>query len=155
MARADDEIVIRPRHDRKAGQLRLATWTTHRDRGAAAVEFALLLPLLLLIVFGIIDFGRALNAQLTLTQAAQDGARVAALNQPDVAGQTQAAATGLTGLTVTVTACPAPAAPGANAVVDVSYPFSFVTPVGGLTQFFGHPLSQITLTAHGVMPCES
>jgi len=36
-----------------------------RDRGAAAVEFALLLPVLLLLVFGIIDFGRALNAQIT------------------------------------------------------------------------------------------
>ena len=46
------------------------------DRGAAAVEFALLLPLLLLLVFGIIDFGRALNAQVTLTQAAREGARL-------------------------------------------------------------------------------
>jgi Flp pilus assembly protein TadG len=42
-----------------------------RDRGAAAVEFALLLPLLLLLVFGIIDFGRALNAEITITQAAR------------------------------------------------------------------------------------
>ena len=50
-----------------------------RDRGAAAVEFALLLPVLLLLVFGIIDFGRALNAQITLTQAAREGARIAAL----------------------------------------------------------------------------
>ena len=54
------------------------------DRGAVAVEFALLLPLLLLIAFGIIDFGRALNAQITLTQAAREGARLAALNQPNV-----------------------------------------------------------------------
>ena len=50
-----------------------------RDRGSVAVEFALLLPLLLLLVFGIIDFGRALNAQITLTQAAREGARLAAL----------------------------------------------------------------------------
>ena len=46
-----------------------------RDRGAAAVEFALLLPVLLLIVFGLIAFGRALNAQIPLTQAAAGGAR--------------------------------------------------------------------------------
>ena len=57
--------------DRRASSRRGA-----RDRGAAAVEFALLLPLLLLIVFGIIDFGRALNAQITLTQAAREGARL-------------------------------------------------------------------------------
>ena len=49
------------------------------DRGAAAVEFALLLPLLVLLVFGMIDFGRAINAQITITQAAREGARVLAL----------------------------------------------------------------------------
>ncbi len=49
-----------------------------RDRGSAAVEFALVLPLLLLIVFGIIDLGRALNAQITLTEAAREGVRLAA-----------------------------------------------------------------------------
>ncbi len=53
-----------------------------RDRGATAVEFALVLPLLLLLVFGIIDFGRALNAQITLTQAAREGARLEALGDP-------------------------------------------------------------------------
>ena len=58
-----------------------------RDRGATAVEFALLLPLLLLIVFGIIDFGRALNAQITLTQAAREGARLAALGEANVASR--------------------------------------------------------------------
>jgi len=43
------------------------------DQGAAAVEFAIMLPLLLLLIFGIIDFGRALNAQVTITQAAREG----------------------------------------------------------------------------------
>ena len=70
------------------------------DRGAAAVEFALLLPVLLLLVFGIIDFGRALNAQVTLTQAAREGARMAALGEPNVVSGTQAAATGLSPVTV-------------------------------------------------------
>ena len=83
-----------------------------RDRGAAAVEFALLLPVLLLLVFGIIDFGRALNAQITLTQAAREGARLAALGQSNVVSGTQAAATGLSPVTVTVTSCPANAGAG-------------------------------------------
>ena len=76
------------------------------DRGSVAVEFALLLPMLLLIVFGIIDFGRALNAQITLTQAAREGARLAAVNQPNVVSRTQAAAVGLSPVSVTVTSCP-------------------------------------------------
>jgi Flp pilus assembly protein TadG len=128
-----------------------------QDRGAAAVEFALLLPLLLLIVFGIIDFGRALNAQITLTQAAREGARMAALGESNVVSGTQAAATGLSPVTVTVTSCPAGAGPGVNAVVKVSYSFSFVTPINGIAKLFGGSGfgSTLKLTAQGVMPCET
>ena len=50
-----------------------------RQSGAAAVELALVLPILLVLVFGIVDFGRAYNAQISLTQAAREGARVRAL----------------------------------------------------------------------------
>jgi Flp pilus assembly protein TadG len=130
------------------------------DRGAAAVEFALLLPLLLLLLFGIIDFGRALNAQITLTQAAREGARLAALgNTTDVVDSgTIAAATNLNlaDSNVTISSpCPAGFAPGSNAIVTVTYSFSFVTPVGAIAGLFGSGFgSPITLTATGVMPCE-
>jgi Flp pilus assembly protein TadG len=50
------------------------------DSGAAAVEFALVLPVILLILFGTIEFGRAWNVRQTLTDAAREGARVAAVN---------------------------------------------------------------------------
>ena len=127
-----------------------------RDRGAAAVEFALLLPVLLLLVFGIIDFGRALNAQITLTQAAREGARIAALGESNVVSGTQAAATGLSPVAVTVTSCPAGAGTGVNAVVKASYSFSFVTPLSAIARIFGSSFgSTMTLTATGVMPCET
>ncbi|MHB1593083.1 MAG: TadE/TadG family type IV pilus assembly protein [Streptosporangiaceae bacterium] len=129
-----------------------------RDRGAVAVEFALLLPLLLLIIFGIIDFGRAFNAQVTLTQAAREGARLEALGQPNVVSRTQGAATGLSNVAVTiVSSCPANAGPGVNAEVRVSYDFTFATPIGAIASFFGvtGPGSPLTLTAQGVMPCET
>jgi Flp pilus assembly protein TadG len=127
-----------------------------QDRGAAAVEFALLLPVLLFLVFGIIDFGRALNAQITLTQAAREGARLAALGEPNVVSRTRAAATGLSPVTVTVTSCPAGAGVGVNAVVKASYSFSFVTPVNAIARMFGSGFgSTMTLTAQGVMPCET
>lgn len=128
-----------------------------RDRGAAAVEFALLLPVLLFLVFGIIDFGRALNAQITLTQAAREGARLAALGEPNVVSGTRAAATGLSPVTVTVTSCPAGAGAGVNAVVRASYSFSFVTPINAIAGMFGGSGfgSGLTLTAQGVMPCET
>jgi hypothetical protein len=126
------------------------------DRGATAVEFALLLPVLLLTLFGLIDFGRALNAQITLTQAAREGARLAALNQPDVVSRTQAAATGLSPVSVTVvSACPATASATADAVVRVTYQFTFVTPVSAIAAMFGGSGlgSGLTLTAQGTMPC--
>ncbi len=128
-----------------------------QDGGAAAVEFALLLPVLLLLVFGLIDLGRALNAQITLTQAAREGARLAALGEPNVVSQTQAAATGLSGVTVTVTACPSGSGPTSDATVQVSYPFTFVTPVGAIANLFGSSGlgSSLTLTATEVMACEN
>ena len=122
------------------------------------VEFALMLPLLLLLLFGIIDFGRALNAQVTLTQAAREGARLTALNQPNVTSRTQAAATGLSGVGVTVvSACPPGSGPTANADVKVSYTFKFITPIGAIAKIFGKsgPGSTLSLTAEGVMPCET
>lgn len=133
-----------------------------RDRGAAAVEFALLLPLLLLIVFGVIDFGRALNAQITLTQAAREGARLDALGQPSsaVTSRTINSATGLnlTSGNVTETlVCQPNAGATDDAQVNVSYQFSFVTPVGAIAGLFGGSGfgGPITLTAQGVMPCET
>jgi len=128
------------------------------DRGAAAVEFALLLPLLLLLLFGIIDFGRALNAQITITQAAREGARLEALNQQDVVLRTRQAATGLGNVNVTVvSACTAGSGPAASADVQVTYTFDFITPIGAIVAFFGAsgPGAALTLTADGVMPCET
>jgi Flp pilus assembly protein TadG len=52
-----------------------------REDGVAAVEFAVLLPVLLLIVFGILDFGRAMNYKNELTQLANQAARYAAVNR--------------------------------------------------------------------------
>ena len=116
------------------------------DRGAVAVEFALLLPVLVLLVFGIIDFGRVLNAQITVTQAAREGARLAALENPNACDRAAAAATGLS-LTcagnVTITACTATADQTNDAQVKVQYA------VTGLILFPG-----ITVTGTGVMPCQ-
>jgi Flp pilus assembly protein TadG len=132
-----------------------------RDRGAAAVEFALLLPVVLLLVFGLIDFGRALNAQITLTQAAREGARLASFGQPSstVISRTQSAATGLNvpSSGITVTTCPINAGPTADGQVSISYSFSFVTPVGAIAALFGGSSLKgpITLTARGDVPCET
>ena len=53
-------------------------WQQH-DRGAAAVEFALVAPLLLYLVFGIISYGYMLSFRQAISQAAAEGARSAAV----------------------------------------------------------------------------
>lgn len=52
------------------------------DDGASAVEFALVVPLLLLIVFGIINFGVLFSQQLSLNNAVREGARRAVVGDP-------------------------------------------------------------------------
>jgi Flp pilus assembly protein TadG len=49
-----------------------------RRRGVAAVEFAVILPFLLLLLVGIWELGRIIDVQITLNNAARDGARLAA-----------------------------------------------------------------------------
>ena len=50
-------------------------WTNNQS-GAAAVEFALILPVMLLFIFGIIEFGLFLYDKQVLTNACREGARV-------------------------------------------------------------------------------
>lgn len=112
------------------------------DRGAAAVEMALVLPLLLLLVFAIIDFGRMLNVQITLTEAARDGARTASLGVDPgdrirrIAGDD---------VTVAFGGCV-----DGGADVTVTREFVFVTPVG---LFGGGFDGETTVTGRGVVPC--
>ena len=50
-----------------------------RDRGASLVEFALVIPLLTLFLFGIVQFGIAYDKQQSINSGAREGARLAAL----------------------------------------------------------------------------
>jgi Flp pilus assembly protein TadG len=122
---------------------------TRRDRGAAAVEFALVLPVLLLIIFAIVDFGRMLNAKITINEAAREGARAAALvGTAEANARITMVTAGMGGVSSSVSGCPSEPDPNANATVTVTYSFEFVTPLGILAGL-GDP----TLEATGVMPC--
>jgi len=124
------------------------------DRGAAAVEFALVLPVLLLIIFGIVDFGRMLAAKITLTEAAREGARAAAL-----VSQEEGEATVFEAVadlddpieTPVVVGCPDAPAPGDDATATVTYRFTFITPVSILFGSSGD--GHVDLVASGLMPC--
>ena len=119
------------------------------DRGATLVELALVLPILVLLVFGIVEFGRAYNAQVTLTHAAREGARVLALTRDAGAAETAAvgAATSLdpAQLSVTSDSCD----PGLPTQVTLSYDFTYDIPLLGSDTL----TLTLTLTGTGVMRC--
>jgi Flp pilus assembly protein TadG len=143
---------------------RLSAMNLSDDRGAAAVEFALLLPVLIAILLGIIEFGLAFNSQLQVTNAAREGARAAAVwsvsnssstavISADKAATTAAAALTAPALTnamigvtfssstgTTLTAC----ASSATVSVTISYPYKF------LTGWFGKGYTQ---TGKSAMRC--
>ena len=116
-----------------------------RQQGAAMIEFALILPVLIVLVFGIIEFGRAFNADISLTHAAREGAREYAITQDTTAGINAAkgAATSLNpgDMNFTVSACNF----GDPATMQITYPFTFSVPFV--------PLGSIQLSAEGVMRC--
>lgn len=134
------------------------------ERGAAVVEFALILPILVLFVFGIVEFGRAYSARIQLTAAVREGARAGALGG-DVVAATKAGAPGLTPGLITVTYTPTPgstctAASSSTttttvvsststtiptATVTATYPFSYTIPLFRSGTW--------TLSATGVMRC--
>jgi Flp pilus assembly protein TadG len=129
-------------------------------RAQALVEFALVLPVLLLILFVIFDFGRAIYAYNAISNAAREGGRTAIINQyPDAVrakAAQQATAVGLpttdpggcpaaggptsatTGVCFTLrtgptlgSACTTPPTLGCVAVVDVKTTFTAITPIIG------------------------
>ena len=109
------------------------------DRGAVAVEFALVLPVLVLLLFGIIEFGRGYNAKIELTGAVREGARRMALGKPTAEVQ-DAVIDAAPGLSLTAgdislgPACPAGDANG-NATVTAQYGVDYDIPLFGSGTF--------------------
>lgn len=115
------------------------------ETGAATVEFALVLVLLVTILMGIIEFGRAYNAQLTLQHAVREGVRVLAITKDstqaiDATVLAAQSSVPITSADVTTTACTA----GQQTSVTATYAFQFSTPIIG---------TSLGLDATGVMRC--
>ncbi|MGC5018943.1 TadE/TadG family type IV pilus assembly protein [Micromonospora sp. DT47] len=109
------------------------------------MEMALVLPLLLILIFGIIDFGRMLTKQIALTEAARDAARAASFG-----GNAKARAELIAGKDIGVTAVGC-SGTRQDAEVVLTHKFTFITPVGLLGGGFGE---KVKLTGRGVVPCQ-
>jgi Flp pilus assembly protein TadG len=124
------------------------TRISRSEDGAAAVEFALVLPILILLIVGLIEFSIVFNTQISLTNAAREGARVMAIqNDPGLART--AAINAAPSVTPAVTAAsiaitPADCDAGGTVTVTINYNADLIT------GFFGDALG---LTGQGVMLC--
>jgi len=141
------------------------------ELGQSLVEFSMVLPIFLVLIFGLVDFGRAFYAWLIVTEAAREGARAAAVQGDASTVNSKIYASFCSG-----TGSPPPSSScgiddsssvfqittgnlqgtrGQETTVDITYTFSFVTPIGGLLQLIGGSnLSAPAITAHSAMRLE-
>lgn len=115
--------------------------TLKREQGQDLIELALVLPLLLVILTGVVDLGRAFNTYMVLTNAAREGARQATMTPYAVSTITEAALhetrnAGMSDGTVTVSVVSASS--GSPVQVTVAHDFALLL---GLLPFSSVPLS--------------
>jgi Flp pilus assembly protein TadG len=129
------------------------------ERGASAVEFAIVLPVLFLVIAGIVDFGRYFFTQIQVTNAAREGARAAVvLPNPDstamaaITTRALAGAAGVPGASASVVAtCPAPSP--SYATVRVTATFDWIIMKPAIQMIGGNWGLNGPVTANGVMQC--
>jgi len=141
-----------------------------RPRGQSLVEFALVLPLFLVLIMGVVDLGLGVFAYNSITNAAREGARLAIVNQDAASVTARAESQARVARTPTVTVnyyraaadgtpdtsttCPIGAATyiavGCLAVVTFQGDYQPITPLIGNIVFGGG----VTFTAETVLPVE-
>jgi Flp pilus assembly protein TadG len=120
------------------------------DAGQSLAEFAMVAPIFLILVFGIVDFSLGLKAWLTVSNASREAARVLVLGEScsQVTSQAQNVAQGLAGVTVSIAPATCTGNPGDPMTVTVSYTYNSVTPLGRFVKKFSGP---ITMTSTSTM----
>jgi Flp pilus assembly protein TadG len=120
--------------------------TPRHDRGAVAVEFALVAPILLALVAGIVEFSYTYNLQISVTQAAREAARDMAIHddQGEAALAAAAGAPGLTTGNFQYSFSPGACSADENMTVTITYPAATLTGIFGNT---------VTVTGVGAMRC--
>jgi Flp pilus assembly protein TadG len=137
-------------------------------KGQALVEFALLLPLVMLILIGIVEFGRAWQAKQTLTDVAREGARLSVVgnktitqNDVDSTLRVMIGAAGFDGKSLTITwpegcrwvGCTPQLGSNETAALTLSMPFQFAI-LHRLTQLVTDGTGTMTLSTTARMRVE-
>ncbi|MFD4703908.1 TadE/TadG family type IV pilus assembly protein [Gottfriedia sp. NPDC058432] len=123
------------------------------EKGQSLVEFALVLPLLVMLLLGIVDFGRIFHVYLTLDHAGREAARTASIGKDDdtirSVAVTDATSIKLTKENVKIDFDPSNTrTSGSKVKITITYPVSFLTPV--ISQIVG----DLTLKSTTIMRLE-
>jgi len=125
---------------------RLKRGTRSGEKGQSLAEFVMVLPIFLILVFSIIDFGMGFHAWLTVTNSAREGARLGAVRAPaggacdnnpstpatNIDCRVVETADSLNQSKLTRTITGAQGTPGSSVVVKVDYDYDLITPLDGL-----------------------
>lgn len=117
------------------------------ERGAATVEFAMVLPILLALLLGVVEIGQGWDAKLTLTQAVRQGARTAALGgtEAEARSAVASAADDLSASRLSITAPDGPCTEPSTVTVRATYRYTFEVPL--------LPAHDITFSSTSAMRC--
>ena len=135
---------------------------SNNQEGAGLVEFAILAPILVILLFGLLEFGLSLYNKEVLTSASREGARFGVVyssprkTTTEIQNKVQEYLTksGFTD-TATINVTGAGGASGSSLTVSVSYPYSFQVLPGFFASFFDSTMTgTVTLRANTVMLME-
>jgi Flp pilus assembly protein TadG len=128
-------------------------WSIKKKNGQSMVETALVLPVILFIMLGIVDFGFLFNNYLVIDNASREGARSAAVGSSDsVINSTVtsiAASLDQSKLKTTINPPEDERTKGSEVTITVEYDYSLLTPIIGVV--IPNP---VHLTANTVMRVE-
>ena len=132
-----------------------------RERGAAAVEFALILPVFLLLIAGAIDLTRMMYTQVIVTNAAREGARMVAMGYSTVDANNRVDQAAFNAAPVSKsylffnpsTGCPSTPTPTAYAQATVSTTTFQWLILGNIVTLFGGTSTAPQLSATASMRC--
>lgn len=143
---------------------RVASKLRKTEAGQALVEFTLILPLFLLLLFALVDFGRGFYTWLLVTNAAREGARIAAVQSPDATINTRIYDSFCTSYPsncsldpsqLTISKTNVLGARGTSVQIDLTYNFQYATPIGGILHIVsGGTLNTPVIKAHSSMRLE-
>ena len=129
----------------------------HGEKGQALVEFVFVLPLFLVLVLAVVDFGMGLHTWISVTNGAREGARLGSVQATagEIETKVRQVTNTLDQAKLTVTTTNAQGDSGEAVTVQVDYEYDLITPLGGIIGVLGGSIgSTLDLSSQSEMRLE-